>query len=45
MSLDIEISIRKDGLDVGVFAPSNLISVSEANRLLDDFKAALCALG
>ena len=45
MSLDIELSIRKGGLDVGVFAPANMVTVSEANRLLDDFSAALSTLG
>lgn len=44
MSLDIELSIKKGALDVGVFVPSNLMTTSEANGLLDDFGAALGAL-
>ena len=43
MSLDVEFSIKNNGLDVGVFAPSSLFTLSEANKFLDDFQAACIA--
>ena len=44
MSLDIEFSVRNRGLDVGIFAPSNLVTLSEASKLLDDLQTDISSL-
>ena len=45
MSLDIEMSIRRGKLDVGVFAPSNMVDHLGAKQVLDDLETLLIALG
>ena len=41
MPLDIEFSIKEGSLDVGVFAPSSILTEAEAEGLLDDLRHTL----
>jgi hypothetical protein len=40
-TLDIEVAIRDGALDVGLFGPTALISLVNAQQLLNDFKSMI----
>ncbi|KAF1999998.1 hypothetical protein P154DRAFT_522786, partial [Amniculicola lignicola CBS 123094] len=44
-SIDVEATIRDGALDVGIFAPTSMLSLEAAQRLMEGLKAELEALG
>ena len=43
-AVDVEAALRNGGLDVGIFAPSDIIGTDEANAILTELKEELQAL-
>jgi ferricrocin synthase len=40
-AIDVEATIRNGSLDVGIFAPVEMLSLAAGNSLLEDLKAEL----
>jgi hypothetical protein len=40
-AIDVEATIQNGSLDVGIFAPVEMLSLAAGNRLLEDLKAEL----
>lgn len=40
-AIDIEAKVRDGALDIGVFAPSGLLSLTEGEKLVEDLKTVL----
>jgi hypothetical protein len=44
-SIDVEASIRNGGLDVGIFAPVDMINDQGAMRVLEELQSLLLSIG
>lgn len=44
-AIDIEATVRDGALDVGVFAPAEMMSLEDGKKLIADIKAELESLG
>jgi hypothetical protein len=40
-AVDVEATVRNGALDVGIFAPTSMVSLEEGERLLEDMRDVL----